>query len=158
MATQILTLVGVLIGALTSYFATAAVERAKFRREMTTRWDERKLETYIEYVTCIKEISRAARDAGRARDEGRDPAEALWAMEASENKRSVLFETFVLLSHDAAATAAHVVNQRTWELLRAAREPGNGTAQLDIPLVAALNGLHEAARSDLAIGRAVRAR
>ncbi|MFF7031295.1 hypothetical protein ACFZAK_25485 [Streptomyces albidoflavus] len=95
MATQILTLVGVLIGALTSYFATASVERAKFRREMTTRWDERKLETYIEYVTCIKEISRAARDAGRARDEGRDPAEALWAMEASENKRSVLFETFV---------------------------------------------------------------
>ncbi|PKR43502.1 hypothetical protein CWE27_19835 [Streptomyces sp. EAG2] len=36
MATQILTLVGVLIGALTSYFATASVERAKFRREMTT--------------------------------------------------------------------------------------------------------------------------
>ncbi|MEE1721641.1 hypothetical protein ACIBX9_14690 [Streptomyces albidoflavus] len=121
MATQILTLVGVLIGALTSYFATASVERAKFRREMTTRWDERKLETYIEYVTCIKEISRAARDAGRARDEGRDPAEALWAMEASENKRSVLFETFVLLSHDAAATAAHAVNRRTRELLRAAR-------------------------------------
>lgn len=54
-ATQIFTLVGVLIGALTSYFAAAAVaERARFRRELATRWDERKLDTYIEYVTCVR--------------------------------------------------------------------------------------------------------
>ncbi|WP_405664584.1 hypothetical protein OG379_20185 [Streptomyces sp. NBC_01166] len=28
-------------GALTPYLATAVAERARFRREMTTRWDER---------------------------------------------------------------------------------------------------------------------
>ncbi|MEU3253729.1 hypothetical protein [Streptomyces sp. NPDC006997] len=154
MATQIVTLVGVLIGALTSYVATAVAERARFRREMTTRWDERKLDTYIAYVTCIKEIQRAAMDAGRARDQGADDSGALREMEQSENRRSVLFETFVLLGDERAATAAHTVNQRTWELLRAARTPSSGMAELrPIPLVEALNVLHETARADLAIPR-----
>ncbi|MFJ8803095.1 hypothetical protein [Streptomyces sp. NPDC102487] len=113
MATQILTLIGVLVGALTSYFATAAAERAKFRREMATRWDQRKLDTYIEYVTCIKEIQRAAMDAARARDQGTDASEVLQEMEAGEHRGSILFETFILLSNEKAATAAHAVNQRT---------------------------------------------
>ncbi|AWL39574.1 MULTISPECIES: hypothetical protein [unclassified Streptomyces] len=159
MATQIFTLVGVLIGALTSYFATTVAERAKFRREMATRWDERKLDTYIEYLTCVKQIQRAAMAAGRAREQGVDASEALAAMEESENRRSILFETFVLLSNEKAATAAHTVNQRTWELLRTARTPSSGTAELrPIPLVEALNVLHEAARSDLTISSAVSVR
>ncbi|MEU2878352.1 hypothetical protein [Streptomyces sp. NPDC007070] len=152
MATQIITLVGVLIGALTSYFATAVAERAKFRRQMATRWDQRKLDTYIEYVTCVKEIQRAAMDAGRARDKGEDASDALKRMDESEHRRSVLFEAFVLLSDKRAAAAAHAVNQRTWEVLRTARRSSGGTAELqEIPLVEALNVLHEAARSDLAI-------
>ncbi|MET9807238.1 hypothetical protein [Streptomyces halstedii] len=159
MATQIFTLVGVLIGALTSYFATTVAERARFRREMATRWDERKLDTYIEYLTCVKQIQRAAMAAGQAREQGVDASEALAAMEESENRRSVLFETFVLLSNEKAATAAHTVNQRTWELLRTARTPSSGTAELrPIPLVEALNVLHEAARSDLTISSAVSVR
>lgn len=159
MATQIFTLVGVLIGALTSYFATTVAERAKFRREMATRWDERKLDTYIEYLTCVKQIQRAAMAPGGAREQGVDASEALAAMEESENRRSILFETFVLLSNEKAATAAHTVNQRTWELLRMARTPSSGTAELrPIPLVEALNVLHEAARSDLTISSAVSVR
>ncbi|MFD8215201.1 hypothetical protein ACFV2U_16060 [Streptomyces sp. NPDC059697] len=154
MATQIVTLVGVLIGALTSYLATATAERAKFRRTMTTRWDERKLDTYIEYISCVKEIMRAAREALRARDRGDDTTGALAEMEAIEAKRSILFESFILLSDEAAAAAAHVVNQRAWDLLRVTRNPANGEAALrDVPLVTALNVLHTAARADLAIGR-----
>ncbi|MER6717389.1 MULTISPECIES: hypothetical protein [Streptomyces] len=159
MATQIFTLVGVLIGALTSYFATTVAERAKFRRAMATRWDERKLDTYIEYLTCVKQIQRAAMAAGRAREQGMDASEALAAMEESENRRSILFETFVLLSNEKAATAAHTVNQRTWDLLGTARIPSSGTAELrPIPLVEALNVLHEAARSDLTISSGVSVR
>ncbi|MYR70756.1 MULTISPECIES: hypothetical protein [unclassified Streptomyces] len=159
MATQIFTLVGVLIGALTSYFATTVAERAKFRRAMATRWDERKLDTYIEYLTCVKQIQRAAMAAGRAREQGMDASEALAAMEESENRRSILFETFVLLSNEKAATAAHTVNQRTWDLLGMARIPSSRTAELrPIPLVEALNVLHEAARSDLTISSGVSVR
>ncbi|WP_037655575.1 hypothetical protein, partial [Streptomyces exfoliatus] len=118
-----------LIGALTSYFATTVAERATFRRAMATRWDERKLDTYIEYLTCVKQIQRAAMAAGRAREQGMDASEALAAMEESENRRSILFETFVLLSNEKAATAAHTVNQRTWDLLGMARIPSSGTAE-----------------------------
>lgn len=90
---------------------------------------------------------------------GVDASEALAAMEESENRRSILFETFVLLSNEKAATAAHTVNQRTWELLRMARTPSSGTAELrPIPLVEALNVLHEAARSDLTISSTVSVR
>ena len=98
-------------------------------------------------------------DAARARDQGTDASEALQEMEAGEHRRSILFETFILLSNEKAATAAHAVNQRTWELLRAARQPASGIAELrPIPLVQALNVLHEAARSDLTISSGVPAR
>ncbi|MYV56988.1 hypothetical protein [Streptomyces sp. SID3212] len=156
MATQIFTLVSVLVGALTSYFATTATERANFRGEMTTRWDERKLDTYIEYLTCTKRIHRAAMAAGRARDQGGDTVYALNEMEENENRRSILFETFFLLSNEKAATAAHAANQRTWELLTAAQIPTSGVAELpSMPVVEALNVLHEAARSDLTISSSI---
>ncbi|GAA2294756.1 hypothetical protein GCM10010415_78640 [Streptomyces atrovirens] len=71
-------------------------------------------------------------------------------MEGNEKRRSILFETFVLLSDDKATTAAHTVDQRPRKLLGTARVPSNGTAGLrPIPLVKALNALHEATRSDL---------
>ncbi|MEJ8650250.1 hypothetical protein WKI65_19640 [Streptomyces sp. MS1.AVA.3] len=77
MASQIITLIGVLVGALTSFFATSMAERAKFRRTLATRWDERKLDTYIEYTSCIKEEVRTARRAVEAGERGESPAEAL---------------------------------------------------------------------------------
>jgi hypothetical protein len=97
---------------------------------------------------------RAAREALRARDREEDTTGALAEMEAIEAKRSILFESFILLSDEAAATAAHVVNQQAWDLLRVTRNPANGEAALEeVPLVTALNALHAAARADLAIGR-----
>ncbi|MFG2593240.1 hypothetical protein [Streptomyces sp. NPDC048438] len=108
MAARIFTLVGVLIGARTPYLAPAVAERAKFRREMTTRWDERKLDTYIDHVTCVKEIQRAAMDACRARDQRTDTTDALQEME-ERGRRSNLFETFVLLSDEKAATAGAAI-------------------------------------------------
>lgn len=98
-------------------------------------------------------------DAGRARDQGADASDALKEMEESENRRSILFETFVLLSNEKAATAAHAVNQRRWELPRMVRIPSNGAAELrTIPLVETLNVLHEAARSDPTISSSVTVR
>ncbi|WP_314245124.1 hypothetical protein [Streptomyces sp. DSM 40907] len=44
MITQIVTLIGVLVGALTSFLATTMAERTRHQRSMATRWDERKLD------------------------------------------------------------------------------------------------------------------
>lgn len=67
MITQLVTLAGVLIGALTSFLATTVAERTRHRRAMATRWDERKLTTYIEYAACVKEISSTAKRPARRR-------------------------------------------------------------------------------------------
>ncbi|MCX2967874.1 MULTISPECIES: hypothetical protein [Streptomyces] len=156
MASQIITLVGVLLGAVTSFAATTLVERARFRQALATRWDERKLDTYVEYVTSVKEAARAARQALDARDRGEDPTGALTEMEAAESRRSVLFENLVLLADEAAVQTAATVNERLWALLRCARDPADVPAahrtELGPGVVDALNGLHQRARTDLAIG------
>ncbi|MFG3505098.1 hypothetical protein ACGF5F_06240 [Streptomyces sp. NPDC047821] len=154
MVTQVITLVGVLIGALASFLATAMAERAKFRREMATRWDERKLDAYIEYTSCIKEILRAARTVFAAWEAGEDRAEGLAALEATEAKRSVLFEGLLLLADDDAAELARRVNERTWAVLRLARDPdGEGTPdEVGLAVIDALNDFHKAAKADLLIG------
>ncbi|MFI0785234.1 hypothetical protein ACH4Q6_06515 [Streptomyces lydicus] len=158
MLSQVIPLVGVLLGAATSFFATSLAERTKFRQTMATRWDERKLDTYIEYVSCVKEAIRAARQTVEAREHGADASEPLSVMEAAEARRSVLFEGLVLLSDDAASQAAMVVNERLWAVLRRVRDPagdsGNGR-ELGSSVVEALNVLHKAARADLAINRSL---
>ncbi|MEU9922384.1 hypothetical protein AB0H51_14030 [Streptomyces griseoluteus] len=155
MASQIMTLVGVLLGALTSFVAASMAERARFRRTLATRWDERKLDTYIEYISCVKEEVRSARRARAEWGRGDDNSEALQEMEAAENKRSVLFEGLLLLSDDAAAEAAHVVNQRVWDVLECTRDPESFSSDVHRErrnaAIHALNTLHKAARSDLTI-------
>ncbi|MFI5684040.1 hypothetical protein [Streptomyces sp. NPDC051636] len=157
MASQIITLVGVLLGAVTSFFATTLAERAKFRQALATRWDERKLDTYVEYVSCVKEAARAAGRVLEAREQGDDPSETLAEMEAAETRRSVLFEGLVLLAEDAASEAAATANERLWALLKCAREPAGVPAarrnELGPALIDALNSLHKAARADLTIGK-----
>jgi hypothetical protein len=157
MASQIITLIGVLLGAVTSFFATTLAERAKFRQALATRWDERKLDSYVEYVSCVKEAARSAQASFEARERGDDPSGALAEMEAAEHRRSILYEGLVLLAEDAASRAAWKVNERLWDLLNHAREPSDVPAarrdELGSALIHALNDLHKAARTDLAIER-----
>jgi hypothetical protein len=155
MTSQIITLVGVLAGAFLSFAATHWVERTKFRQTLATRWDERKLDAYIQYISCVKEEVRTARQAVEASERGDDNTEALAEMEAAEARRSVLFEGLILLSDDAAADAARAVNERTWDLLKWARRPGPEPSarqrELSHLVIEALNVLHLAARRDLAM-------
>ncbi|MBL1096082.1 hypothetical protein [Streptomyces coffeae] len=160
MVTQVITLIGVLIGALASFLATAMAERAKFRREIATRWDERKLDAYVQYTSCIKEVLRAARTVFAAWEADQDPADGLAAMESAEAKRSVHFEGLVLLADEDAAEVAKRVNERTWAVLRLARDPGGGHGapeEVGLAVIEALNDFHKAAKADLLIGRGYRA-
>ncbi|MFF4231190.1 hypothetical protein [Streptomyces sp. NPDC001820] len=155
MTSQIITLIGVLAGALVSFVATHWAERTRFRQTLATRWDERKLDAYIQYISCIKEEVRTARQAVEASERGDDNTGALTAMETAEARRSVLFEGLILLSNDAAVDAARAVNERTWSLLEWARCPGGEAStrhrELSNLVIEALNSLHGAARQDLAM-------
>lgn len=149
-ASQVLTLVGVLIGALTTYLATTSAERARHRWSLETRWDERKLSAYIEYMALVKETQRAARKAREAAAQSEARREALSDMEVAEQKRSLAFESLVLLAEPSAVTAAHKVNLLLWNNLHAATDPSWETVNGD-ELVHAMNNLHKYARIDLGI-------
>ncbi|WP_158692693.1 hypothetical protein [Streptomyces roseochromogenus] len=118
MISQIVTLVGVLVGALTSYLSVTVAERAKHRRSLATRWDERKLNAYVEYATCVKEVAAVAKHS-RLVEEGSDAhKEFMAAMEDGERRRSARFETLVLLAALPAIEAAHNGRSRTTSLWR----------------------------------------
>jgi hypothetical protein len=151
MISQIVTLIGVLVGALTSFLATTMAERTRHRRAMATRWDERKLNTYIEYASCVKEISSTAKRARQAAEGTDDRREFLAAMEAAELRRSVLFETLVVLASPGAIDAANEVNRVLWQQEIATR--AGGTTPVEGDLIALMNAYHEQARADLGVRR-----
>ncbi|MFI1677814.1 MULTISPECIES: hypothetical protein [unclassified Streptomyces] len=149
MITQIVTLVGVLIGALTSYFSVTMAERAKHRRALATRWDERKLNAYIEYAACVKEVADASKFARLAAAGSEEFDHFIASMDEGERKRSALFEALVLLAAAPVVVAAHEVNVAVWQMEKLAREheppPVGGN------LHERLNTYHESARQDLGI-------
>ena len=51
LADQLVTLGAVGIGAAASYLATSFAERARHRRELSGRWEERRFEVYSAYIT-----------------------------------------------------------------------------------------------------------
>ncbi|MER5864621.1 hypothetical protein [Kitasatospora sp. NPDC002040] len=158
MISQVVTLLGVLAGALTSYFVTSASERARHRRAMDTRWDERKLNTYVEYASVVKEAHRAAKAAFQARQTPDEAVALLAEMDDAESRRSVLFETLILLAEPSAITAANAVNGRLWDALRLARRQQGEDSDWDsvgAGLIAALGEFHGRARSDLGIAGAL---
>ncbi|MBM4795097.1 hypothetical protein HXP44_24320 [Streptomyces sioyaensis] len=151
MITQIVTLLGVLIGALTSYVSTTVAERTRHRRTMATRWDERKLNTYVEYLTCVKEAADSAKESLKARGNPDLQRALLATMNEAEKRRSVLFETLILLAEPSAVEAAKDVNQILWQALIAARESNCDRFFWVDDLMAALNAFHESARRDLGL-------
>ncbi|WP_328743371.1 hypothetical protein OG436_38150 [Streptomyces caniferus] len=51
---QLPALIGVMVGALGSYFATTRGDQARFRREHAARWDERRLAAYTDFARSLK--------------------------------------------------------------------------------------------------------
>lgn len=153
--TQIITLIGVFLGAAASYFATAATERARHKRTMETRWDERKLSVYADYASAVKRVNRVARIVSTARGEPKKFAALLAEMDEAETVRSILFETFILLADPSALKVANAVNLKLWQILRIVRNPATSDdiqrERLASELMSELTDLHQWARLDLGI-------
>ncbi|WP_148310609.1 hypothetical protein [Nocardia otitidiscaviarum] len=153
MIDQFVPMLGVLLGSLTTYVGTAAAEPARFRRLLTTRWDESKLEAYAEYASSVKAMLRAANRYAEARDKGTDLGLLRSDLEDADNHRSTVFERLVLLGNPTVSDAANQVKRLVLESKRIAiehpspAEPHVGGGDV----VAALNVLHEVARKDLGI-------
>src|SRR6266568_4651426 len=61
MAAQLITILGVLLGAASSYLAGSARERTRHRRDLSKQWVERKLDAYVNYINEVKQMRAIAR-------------------------------------------------------------------------------------------------
>ena len=61
-------LVGVLVGAIATYAATAATERARWHRMQSVRWDEKRINVYTEYAHVLKQVITTALRIAAARE------------------------------------------------------------------------------------------
>lgn len=149
---QIFTVISVLVGAGASFAATSFAERSRFERSMATRWDDRTLTVYVDYVSSIKALFRHGREALRLRDRGEDPTSSLAQLDLEEHRRSLHFETVLLLGSDDVRETAHRVNKEIWRLNELARSPQGREAQLDEkPLFALLTELGATSRDHLRV-------
>jgi hypothetical protein len=53
---QLITLLGVTIGALASFVTTRLVDRSRWQREKALRWDTKRLESYGEFASALREF------------------------------------------------------------------------------------------------------
>ena len=75
---QLPALVGVVIGALASYLAGAATERARWRRQHAARWDASRMEAYASYALTVKTFILIANRISASRNLGSSPSLSRW--------------------------------------------------------------------------------
>ncbi|MFH8410152.1 hypothetical protein ACH4FX_36055 [Streptomyces sp. NPDC018019] len=158
---QLLPLVGVVLGAGTSFLVGAMNERRRWKREQAVRWDEARLNAYVEFAHIVKKLSRAYHRIAATRGlvTGIPPLELTAEVSAElsndDDRRSVLVENLWLLGDPRTNAAARSMTEAVWRLEAMARgrqEADAGTwavAQQD--LWSARDEFRQAARATLSI-------
>ncbi|MFI0718034.1 hypothetical protein [Streptomyces sp. NPDC021224] len=160
---QLLTIAAVLLGAMTTYLTNYWSERQKIRRELLTRWDDRKLDAYENYVDRVRAAVFLAVELYEHREgirESDDPEPQLRAQLADAIRlQGRAFERIMLLAGDEVIEAAHDLNaaSRAVDWQATGKQPGTLTDWRDRnrEVFAAINAFHESARTDLGVSGSV---
>ncbi|MEU4643408.1 hypothetical protein [Micromonospora sp. NPDC023814] len=96
---QLPALLGVLIGTIV---ATSVVDRTRWKRNQTVRWDDRRLDAYVEFAQVLKEIHAiAVRMFASARPSSRghqiDQEEGLARLADADVRHTLAWESVLLL-------------------------------------------------------------
>ncbi|MER6390878.1 hypothetical protein ABT236_20740 [Streptomyces sp. NPDC001523] len=122
LAGQLLPLVGVALGAVTSFLAVSLNERTKWRRQQSIRWDERRMTAYAEYIHAVKELAARYQRVAAAHGLVTGPApleltsEVLEELAEWEARRSALSATCGLVGDTRTNTASKSLNHCLWRL------------------------------------------
>lgn len=134
MSGQVFTLIGVLIGAAGSYVVTALTERARWKRELATRWDQHRFESYLRYADAIKKfVSVAGRLAAEKglfdlpQPVGEESGLEMLAQ--AELDRGYAFESVLLMGNPDTISAARAMQRRAWVLEQFARGIRSGSTE-----------------------------
>ncbi|MET8040897.1 hypothetical protein ABZU25_08530 [Micromonospora sp. NPDC005215] len=157
--TQLPALLGVLVGTLGTILATSLVDRARWRRSQSVRWDERRLDAYVEYAHALKESHMVAmRMTADLRPGSRshpiDSADGLVQLAESDAKRTIVWENLLLLGDEPTVVAAAAWRDAIWQVERLARrvtEVPTDISDLLIQINDARDGYYRAARRSLGV-------
>ncbi|MFJ5607976.1 hypothetical protein ACIQCJ_01010 [Streptomyces sp. NPDC093221] len=156
---QLLTIAAVLLGAFTTYVTNYWTERQRIRRELLTRWDDKKLDAYEGYVDRVRagvflavELYEHTEDIRRS-DE---PESALRAqLTEAAHLRGRAFERIMLLAGDAVVEAAHNLNAAAlavdWQATGKTPDTLPTWRDRNRAVFRAINAFHEVAREDLGV-------
>lgn len=156
---QILTLVGVLLGAGATFTATTLTERAKWRRGLDTRWDEKRMTAYVEYADALKRYTQlayrlAATQGYRTKSHPIDLEEGERELADASSRRTVKWESVLLLGSPAAVAAGRKWHEAAWELRFGTTEPASDPESFQ-PLykevVDCRDAFYACARADLGV-------
>ena len=114
------TLFAVVIGGITTYLGAAVMERSRWKRGRSSRWDQRRLEAYVDFARAVKEESRVAMRIAAGRNAGpkTDPLpleEGRESYAIAEHNRSMLFEAVLLLGDSPSIAAGRAWYQSVWD-------------------------------------------
>ena len=159
---QLLVLLGVIVGALGSYLTTSVIERARWRRALDTRWDDRRVEAYTSYGRSVKRTIVIASQiaAGRGLGANAEPLPPtqvnLDLLAAAEAERASQWENVLLLGHPKTVAAGRNWHEHAWQLEMYARGRITGSAsdwqEARNATDMARATFYESARSDLGVG------
>ncbi|WUV81166.1 hypothetical protein OG552_17410 [Streptomyces sp. NBC_01476] len=160
---QLLTIAAVLLGALSTYATNYWTERQRIRRELLTRWDDKKLDAYENYVDRVRAAVFLAVELYEHREGIRpsdDPEPQLRTQVADAIRlQGRAFERIMLLAGDEVIEAAHALNAASREVdwQATGRTPGTLGEWRDRnrAVFRAINDFHEAAREDLGVSGSV---
>lgn len=154
-----MTIAAVLLGAGTTQLTNYLMERSRYRRELHTRWDDRKLEAYEGYVDRVRasvylavrlyEHREGLRPAERSEPELRED------MAEGERLRGRVFERVLLLGGDQVVEAAHelyaVARAIDWQADGRTAGTLEEWRERHRAVFRRINAFHEAARQDLGV-------
>jgi hypothetical protein len=121
-ANQLVTLLGVTLGAVLSYVVGTLNERTRWRREQGTRWDGVLLQAYGDYGRAVSECVVAYQRLAAHRGWTEDPTpveptdDALEQAAEAEARRAATAEPLRLLADPATASAVRDLNDAVWRL------------------------------------------
>lgn len=109
--TDVLPIVGVVVGGVLAWAAGSLSERSAWRRSQSTRWDARRLEAYSDYASSVKQFTRACLRIAASKGLGtaKDPLDVAAGVEEiarAEDRRSAVFDTVLLLGDPSTIAAA----------------------------------------------------
>ncbi|MEU8821384.1 hypothetical protein [Actinoplanes sp. NPDC048796] len=118
-------LIGVLLGALATFFTSSATERARWHRQQSIRWDEKRLTAYTEYANAVKHVISTSVRLASARGVYPDDSwlagkSTLEDLVEAEEQRTLKWEAVLLLGDENVIAAGRDWHQLSFRLMRLA--------------------------------------